>query len=200
MKHLLVSLIFLMRSVVFPILLFSSISLHCSLKKAYLSLLLFGTLHSDGYIFPFLLCLLLLFFSQLFISFLKQPFCLAALLFLGMILVTASFTMLKVKVKSVSPVWLFATPWTVAYQAPLSIGFHRQEYWSGLPLPSTNTHLQLPFSGYILQSLLGQDIIMYPIPILIDFHFLYERLASLLPDTELQCVFSHFWIFVWKFC
>ena len=83
-------------------------------RLSYLSLLFLWTLHSDGYIFPFLLCLLLLFFSQLFISFLKQPFCLAALLFLGMILVTASFTMLKVKVKSVSPVWLFATLWTVA--------------------------------------------------------------------------------------
>ena len=32
-------------------------------------------------------------------------------------------------------VWLFATPWTVAYQAPLSMGFSRQEYWSGLPFP-----------------------------------------------------------------
>ena len=42
----------------------------------------------------------------------------------------------KVKVKSLSRVWLFVTPWTVAYQAPLPIGFSRQEYWSGLPLPS----------------------------------------------------------------
>ena len=42
----------------------------------------------------------------------------------------------KVKVKSLSHVWLFVTPWTVAYQGPLSIGFFRQEYWSGLPLPS----------------------------------------------------------------
>ena len=42
----------------------------------------------------------------------------------------------KVKVKSLSCVWLFTTPWTVAYQAPLSMGFPRQEYWSGLPLPS----------------------------------------------------------------
>ena len=33
-------------------------------------------------------------------------------------------------------VWLFATPWTVAYQAPLSMGFSRQECWSGLPFPS----------------------------------------------------------------
>ena len=42
----------------------------------------------------------------------------------------------KVKVKSLSHVPLFATPWTAAYQAPPSMGFSRQEYWSGLPLPS----------------------------------------------------------------
>ena len=42
-----------------------------------------------------------------------------------------------VKVKSLSPVQLFATPWTVAYQAPLSMGFSRQECWSGLPFPSS---------------------------------------------------------------
>ena len=40
------------------------------------------------------------------------------------------------KVKSVCPVQLFATPWTVAHQAPLSMEFSRQEYWSGLPFPS----------------------------------------------------------------
>ena len=42
----------------------------------------------------------------------------------------------KVKVKSLSPVRLWATPWTAAYQAPLSMGFSRQEYWSGVPSPS----------------------------------------------------------------
>ena len=42
----------------------------------------------------------------------------------------------KVKMKSLSHVQLFATPWTVAYQAPPSMGFSRQEYWSGVPLPS----------------------------------------------------------------
>ena len=36
-----------------------------------------------------------------------------------------------------SHVQLFETPWTVAYQAPLSLGFPRQEYWSGLPFPPT---------------------------------------------------------------
>ena len=38
--------------------------------------------------------------------------------------------------KSLSHVWLFVTSWTVAYQAPWSMGFSRQEYWSGLPFPS----------------------------------------------------------------
>ena len=42
----------------------------------------------------------------------------------------------KVKVKLLSRVRLFATPWTVTYQAPPSMGFSRQEYWSGVPLPS----------------------------------------------------------------
>ena len=42
----------------------------------------------------------------------------------------------QVKVKSLSRVRLFATPKTVTYQAPLSMGFSRQEYWSGLPFPS----------------------------------------------------------------
>ena len=42
----------------------------------------------------------------------------------------------KVKVKSLSRVRLLATPWTAAYQAPPSMGFSRQEYWSGVPLPS----------------------------------------------------------------
>ena len=42
----------------------------------------------------------------------------------------------KVKVKLLSRVRLFTTPWTAAYQAPPSMGFSRQEYWSGVPLPS----------------------------------------------------------------
>ena len=41
----------------------------------------------------------------------------------------------KVKVKSLSRVQLFATPWTAAYQVPPSVGFSRQEYWSGVPSP-----------------------------------------------------------------
>ena len=43
------------------------------------------------------------------------------------------------KVKSFSRVRLLATPWTAAYQAPPSMGFSRQEYWSGVPVPSPNS-------------------------------------------------------------
>ena len=46
----------------------------------------------------------------------------------------------KVKVNSLSRAWLSATPCTAAYQAPPSMGFSRQEYWSGLPLPSPYKH------------------------------------------------------------
>ena len=54
----------------------------------------------------------------------------------------------KVKVKLFSRARLLATPWTAAYQAPPSMGFSRQEYWSGVPLPSPPVliHLNLLFS------------------------------------------------------
>ena len=45
----------------------------------------------------------------------------------------------KVKVKSLSYVWLLATPWTAAYQAPLSMGYSRQDFWSGLPWAWVNS-------------------------------------------------------------
>ena len=48
----------------------------------------------------------------------------------------------EVKVKALSHVLLLVTPWTAAYQAPPSMGFFRQEYWSGVPLPSRVTLLQ----------------------------------------------------------
>ena len=51
---------------------------------------------------------------------------------------------MKVKVKSLSRFRLFAAPWTVVYQAPPSMGFSRQECWSGLPFPSPG---DLPNTG-----------------------------------------------------
>ena len=50
------------------------------------------------------------------------------------------FPYMKVKVKLLSRVRLFVTPWTVAHQARPSMGFSRQEYWSGVPFPSPGDH------------------------------------------------------------
>ena len=58
----------------------------------------------------------------------------------------------KVKVKSPSRVRLFATPWTAAYHAPPSMGFSRQEYWSGVPLPSPTCN---QVRGFCRKFLLG---------------------------------------------
>ena len=67
----------------------------------------------------------------------------------------------KVKGKLLSRVWLLATPWTAAHQAPPSMGFSRQEYWSGVPLPfpqlSTNCLLRwsqgLPWQSVVIKTL-----------------------------------------------
>ena len=59
----------------------------------------------------------------------------------------------KVKVNSLSRVWLLATPWTATHQAPPSMGFSRQEYWSGVPLPSllqTHACTQLIFMEHLI--------------------------------------------------
>ena len=85
----LVSLIFLKRSLVFPILLFSSISLHWSLRKAFLffvisySLLVFGTLHSSGISLLSSFAFHFPSFHSYLLGLLRQPFCLFAFLFLG---------------------------------------------------------------------------------------------------------------------
>ena len=69
----------------------------------------------------------------------------------------------KSESKSLSRVRLLATPWTAAYQAPPSIGFSRQEYWSGVPLPSP----------YYLLSLIKFMICKYFLPFhRLSFHFL----------------------------
>ena len=73
----------------------------------------------------------------------------------------------KVKVKSLSRVRLLAAPWTAAYQAPLSMGFCRQEYWSGVPLPSPNTslaHINSSHSKSRLQRLYQLSSHPYPLP------------------------------------
>ena len=165
-------------------------------RLSYLSLLLFGILHSKRYIFPLLFCLLLLFFSQLFVRPPQTAILPLHFFFLMMGLITASCSAAaaakscqscptlcdpvdgsppgspvpgilrartlewvafsfsnawkrKVKVKSLSRVRLFATPWTAAHQAPPSLGFPKQEYWSGLPLPSPNIYMSMLISPFV---------------------------------------------------
>ena len=88
----------------------------------------------------------------------------------------------KVKGMSLSHVRLLATPWTTAYQAPPSMGFSRQEYWSRVPLPS-------PAQGHIVWAK--------------DFKtILYKQILPLPPRVwhrKILCVLSHFshvWLFV----
>ena len=56
----------------------------------------------------------------------------------------------KVKVKSLSCVRPSVIPWTAAFQAPPSMGFSRQEYWSGVPLPSPYYYLDYPIYLFVL--------------------------------------------------
>ena len=60
------------------------------------------------------------------------------------------FLLQCVKVKSLSRVRLFETPWTAAYQAPLSMGFSRQEYWSGVLSPSPSFSPGRPFNKLVV--------------------------------------------------
>ena len=82
----------------------------------------------------------------------------------------------KMKVKSLSCVWLLATPWTAAYQAPPTLGFSRQEYWSRVPLPSPSQCLV--HSNYSIN---------------IGWHYLYNGLTGRSAISNLHaCLLSHF--------
>ena len=76
-----------------------------------------------------------------------------------------SLSNLTMKVKSLSHARLFATPWTVAYQAPPSMGFCRQEYWSGLPFPSPgdlpNPGIEPRFPALEADALTSEPLYMY---------------------------------------
>ena len=62
----------------------------------------------------------------------------------------------EVKLRSLSRVRLFATPWTAAYQAPPPMGFSRQEYWSGVPSSSPDRNLATCYC-YVSQSMLYKE-------------------------------------------
>ena len=67
----------------------------------------------------------------------------------------------KVKVKSLSRVRLLATPWTAAYQAPPSMGFSRQEYWSGVPFPMRPCQLLAPSFLHIITPPHGTSLLCH---------------------------------------
>ena len=71
---------------------------------------------------------------------------------------------MKVKVKSLSCIRLFATPWTIVHQAPPSTGFSRQEYWSGVPLPSprNGTYISWITGGFFTTELPGKPLRVWP--------------------------------------
>ena len=87
----------------------------------------------------------------------------------------------KVKVKSLSRVRLAATPWTAAYQAPLSMGFARQEYWSGVPLPCT-----MDKGKYSKWAII---ILLY------SRHLLIPMQAREICMCAVLSLFSHIWLF-----
>ena len=97
---------------------------------------------------------------------------------------------MKVKVKLLSRVQLFATPWTVAYQAPPSMGFSRQEYWSGLPFPSPG---DLPDPGIEPQSPAFQADTLTseppgkPMSNKEDQSYIFNTLESSMLNTQFQC-------------
>ena len=110
-----ISLVFLKRSLVFPIYCFPLfLCIDYWVRLSYLSLLFFETLHSDGYVFLFLLCLKLLVFSQLFV---RAPykkdshFAFVHFFFLGMVLITASCPMSWTSIHSSSGTLSDIIPW-----------------------------------------------------------------------------------------
>ena len=72
------------------------------------------------------------------------------------------FLLQCVKVKSLSRVRLFATPWMAAYQAPPPMGFSRQEHWSGVPLPQNSTTYNLKIVWHISLPILFTFSWQYP--------------------------------------
>ena len=97
----------------------------------------------------------------------------------------------KVKVKSLSRVRLLATPWTAAYQAPLSIGFSRQEYWNGLPLPSLprcHRNVVLVFSTYIFTSVNNLPLLNTALTLIL---FKFSKRLYFLEKSSVHSKISH---------
>ena len=92
----------------------------------------------------------------------------------------------KVKVKSLSRVQLFATPWSAAYQAPPSMGFSRQEYWSGVPSPSLEKLADIKGRELRMECLGVINSDQFP-----SFFFLLERHFSNILGNHNQQIIYH---------
>ena len=82
----------------------------------------------------------------------------------------------KVKVKSLSRIQLYETPWSAAYQAPPSMGFSRQEYWSGVLLPSPIESIEVEISWSTVKS--GTQTISWRVIFSICISFFYFPICS----------------------
>ena len=104
----------------------------------------------------------------------------------------------KVKGKSLSRVWLFSIPWTAAHQASPSMGFSRQECWSGVPLPSPNWEQYLQLIGFmervhnrrLFQSHYIHFIQLWPMVWLAVVHFTCPTISSI-PHYCTLSIFHH---------
>ena len=99
--------------------------------------------------------------------------------------------------KLLSLVRLFATPWTVAHQAPLSMGFSRQEYWSGLPFPSPG---DLPNPGMEPRSpALRADALTSEPPgkPILDYSQLINSVVIVSVDSKTTQPHTHIYIYIY---
>ena len=107
----------------------------------------------------------------------------------------------KVKVNSLSCVRLLATPWTAAYQGPPSMGFSRQEYWSGMPLPSQVTNTTIYVSIYVFWliapfSMQDQLTRIEPMPPAVEAWSLNHCISR--EDPQFVCLFLPSFIHLFK--
>ena len=89
------------------------------------------------------------------------------------------------KVKSLSHIPLFGTPWTVAHQAPLSMRFSRQEYWSGLPFPSPIfQYFNYCLPGFVTAIWDSSFVSHFWIVVLISLNAITHHLEIFIPDQR----------------